>query len=430
MNNFIKKTKSTVFLLLVFAVFYCTGLQAQSGLRTRGLTATNHITGTAPAGATSHSGVPICIAPFNLRTFNFTFMWDFSASALYYTLEYKPAAAAAWTVVDVFGTSYTATDVATGTLYDWRVRSNCEKESSEYATAQFYTPAKCATFNNLHVTNNNTGTSVTLNWNLLGDPNDVARILIEYKTRNSSTWINESTNNNASNFNLTGLTPGVIYDWRVRAFCRVADLPGAYAVSEFTSFLICGTPAGLMGESLNTCGDVRVSWNAVSGALGYNVEYKNANSTTWLPLASTTATSIETVLPAGLYNWRVKANCSGGSSIFAESTVQSVVRPRGCNTLRAGKTIAGKEITDAKPLSVFPQPAIDQARISFAAQTTGTAVMEITDMQGKKLMVKNIAAEAGLNEYILNVSQFRNGVYFVRLHKGGLTETVKMVVQQ
>ena len=77
--------------------------------------------------------------------------------------------------------------------------------------------------------------------------------------------------------NLTGLSASSIYDWRVKATCVSGS--GIFATSQFTTVAgACNAPAGLASSSVTSSSAI-VSWNLVSGALSYDVDYKlNASS--------------------------------------------------------------------------------------------------------------------------------------------------------
>ncbi len=434
MRTFVKKTKLNFGLVSVFIFLCCVNLKAQH-FSEKDETASEKKATVIVEKELKATAYP-CDLPYNLRTFNYTFLWDAGLGAFYYTLEYKPASASTWTVIDFINdTRYTTTNLASGTLYDWRVRANCEKESSEYVSAQFYTPAKCGNFKNL-TTTNITGNSATLNWVLNGDPNDLARILIEYKAINSSTWIIINTNNSAINYNLTGLSSGTTYDWRIRTLCLENELPGIYSTSQFSTPFVCNAaPTGLLGEAINTCGDVQLSWDAVPGAQSYTLELKKTTSTSWIVIETAyIGTYYQLNLVPGLYNWRVKANCELAGANYSESTVRSIFRPRGgCVNLRKSKNIEVKENEISHPITkikLSPLPASKMMNISFSSKEKNNTKLEIVDLQGKKVQEKTITVTEGQNQFSIDVSELKNGIYIVRFTNGTMGENAKLVIQK
>ena len=84
----------------------------------------------------------------------------------------------------------------------------------------------------------------------------------------------------ALSVDLTGLTAGTLYNWRVRANCTGGT--GNYVQANFTTATpppACGDPTGL-SNTTPTQTSTTVSWNTVGGANNYDVDYKtNAAST-------------------------------------------------------------------------------------------------------------------------------------------------------
>jgi hypothetical protein len=94
----------------------------------------------------------------------------------------------------------------------------------------------------------------------------------------------------------------------------------------------CGDPAGLSNTAI-TQTSATVSWNAVSGANNYDVEYKKNTESSWTTVVpATAATSVDlSGLTAGtLYNWHVRANCSGGSGNYVQANFTTATPPPPC----------------------------------------------------------------------------------------------------
>jgi bacillolysin len=102
---------------------------------------------------------------------------------------------------------------------------------------------------------------------------------------------------------------------------EIATTNAWYAVGVGTAFNSCNTPVGLASSGLANTG-ATVSWADVAGAVSYDVDYKTTAATGWTNAATaTTATSVTiTGLTAGTaYEWRVRTNCSAGSSSYASA---------------------------------------------------------------------------------------------------------------
>lgn len=159
-----------------------------------------------------------------------------------------------------------------------------------------------------------TNTSATLNWSAV---TDAISYDVDYQVTGAATWTNAATATSATSVNLSALTLGTGYSWRVRATCTAGS--GNYVLSSFTTTAPCGTPAGLSAATVTSSG-ATVSWTAVSGATSYAVDYKLNTSATWTSAtASTASTSVvlSGLTASSLYDWRVSATCASGTSAFA-----------------------------------------------------------------------------------------------------------------
>ena len=164
-----------------------------------------------------------------------------------------------------------------------------------------------------------TTSGATLNWTAVSG---AVSYDVDYKLTSSGTWTNIATATTATSVNVSGLTASTVYDWRVRTNCSGAS--SAYTAAQFTTASAapsCGTVSGLASSAI-TSSSATVSWTALSGALNYDVDYKANTSATWISAATaTTATSLNiTGLAAStLYDWRVRANCSGATGAYASA---------------------------------------------------------------------------------------------------------------
>lgn len=151
-----------------------------------------------------------------------------------------------------------------------------------------------------------------------------------------------------------------------------------------TSGVGCGTPAGLSSSAITTS-SATVSWTAVSGANSYDVDYKLISSGTWTNVAtSTTSTSANLggLEPGSNYDWRVRANCTGGSSAYAQGqfTTQSVVTcnaPTGLSSsgiTSSGATVGWTAVTGAVSYDVDYKLASSGTWTNAATATTSLSV--------------------------------------------------------
>jgi len=167
---------------------------------------------------------------------------------------------------------------------------------------------------------NITSSSATLNWTSTSGAN----YDVDYSVSGSNTWNNIATATTLNSVNVSNLNPSTIYDWRVRTHCSGGGT-STYSLSQFTTTAAtttCNAPTNLTTAAI-TGSSATVSWGAASGAISYDVDYSVANSNTWTNVA--TATTSNSVNITGLnsattYDWRVRTNCSSGSSNYSTSS--------------------------------------------------------------------------------------------------------------
>jgi hypothetical protein len=87
-----------------------------------------------------------------------------------------------------------------------------------------------------------TESSTTVSWIAVGGANNYD---VDYKTNAASTWINAATATTALSVDLTGLSAGTLYNWRVRTNCTGNS--SSYVQANFTTATPpppCGDPTG------------------------------------------------------------------------------------------------------------------------------------------------------------------------------------------
>lgn len=169
--------------------------------------------------------------------------WTSASGAVSYKVEYRIAGTGSWTLFDpaVSGTSTLIPGLQEGTIYDFRVTSNCTSGESSPIVITQATPCKDVE----GLTANFVGTSVTLSWTK--KPNAVS-YKVEYKLHSSGTYT-EATGSPVSNagapdpvtITVPGLTSGTAYDFRVTVNCQEGASTGVVVSATST----CVAPTGL-----------------------------------------------------------------------------------------------------------------------------------------------------------------------------------------
>ncbi|MEO8112020.1 MAG: fibronectin type III domain-containing protein, partial [Ginsengibacter sp.] len=231
-----------------------------------------------------------------------------------------------------------------------------------------------------------TNTSATVGW--VAVPNAVSYD-VDYKLTTTSTWTNAATAIATTSKNISGLIQGTTYDWRVRANCSGGS--GNYISAQFTTTLPCNAPAGLTTSSI-TSTSANISWSSAAGANSYDVEYKATSSSTWIGVVSgTTATSASLggLAASTSYDWRVRSNCSSGSSSFSSTqfTTASAVGCADPSGLTASSITATSAVVSWSPVG----GAIDYNVFYKATSVSGWS-LGARNISGTSFMLSGLTA--------------------------------------
>ncbi|MDH3708994.1 MAG: fibronectin type III domain-containing protein [Cyclobacteriaceae bacterium] len=255
-----------------------------------------------------------CDVPSNLMTTNITgsgadLSWDAVEGAVSYTVLYKVSGAPEWTTETTGTNSLSLTGLFSGTVYTWKVSSDCETESSSFTIPpiRFTTTGSpaCRTPEN-DTEQSLLDTSVTLNWNSVVG---AVSYIVFYKELGQVDWVENNTT--GSSLNLTGLTPETQYIWKVRSVCDNNLLSPFSQGNTFTTLPTCVTPTNLVaGNIMDNSADL--SWDAVADAISYDVDYRVLGSQTWISNnVATTSLNLLGLLSGLTYQWRVRTICTG-----------------------------------------------------------------------------------------------------------------------
>lgn len=221
-----------------------------------------------------------------------------------------------------------------------------------------------------------TTNSATVSWTAVSGATSYA---VDYKLNTSSTWISFSTAQAGTSANLTGLASGSLYDWRVTATC--ASGTGAAAAAQFTTQTVCVAPAGLSSTPGSTT--ATVSWNAVTAATSYAVDYKLNASSTWTSFSTAqagTSANLTGLTTSSLYDWRVSATCPSGTTTFSSAQFTTTAPPA-CNaptglssTVTSGSaTVSWTAVSGAVSYAVDYKLNSSSTWTSFSTAQAGTS---------------------------------------------------------
>lgn len=424
---------------------------------------------TTPCGAPIN-GTSTGITP-NGAILNWTATADNSIFG--FTLQYKKSTTSSWTSTSPFaGTTYTLSNLAAGTVYDWRVRQNCYSINSVYFQGQFTTPCTIVPAG-LKATNVMTNRAL-LQWNAISG---VLSYNVRYKLTTSSTWIavNNLTTNSVT---VMPLTPGSNYEFQVMAVCAAGSSsyspsagfttycassgtnsqewidyfqlgsithvsganPSGYVHTAFTTNLNIGSTgnAGIISAGFSSA--VRNQWYAIYIDLNRNGSYADAGEM---------VAGVSSITGSGNFNFSINIPATATPGLTGMRVVMlrqaSGVTMGSCVTGKRGETedyfvnlvsppafgaadpaIVKQGIPEGSEITVSPNPSRSMFRIDLPFNYTLSAY-EIVNMKGATIQKVSGNQSRSLS---VNLSGQPNGVYLLRITDiSGMRQVLKLLKQ-
>ena len=221
------------------------------------------------------------------------------------------------------------------------------------------TTASCGTPISLNASSIATASAI-LSW--LSIPS-ITSYNIRYRRTGTTTWTN--TTSTTSSKSISGLLSATAYEFQVKAVCLISV--GTYSASaNFTTLPpFCGTPNSLTTSSITTS-SASLSWQAVSGATSYTIQYRPIGSNTWtITTSSTTSKPINNLVSATAYEFQVQALCIATSVFSASANFSTLVPtcevPSGLsssNTTISSSSLSWQAVVGATSYNIQYKPTI------------------------------------------------------------------------
>ena len=181
----------------------------------------------------------------------------------------------------------------------------------------------------------------------------------------------------------------------------------------------CDAPAGTAAVNIKRK-RATLTWDAVTGAVNYVVQFRQAGTTTWTGEATTTETSItaSSLTNNVTYEWQVRTNCDGDASGF--SPICSFTAGDSNSSSCAGERAALAEVF------AYPNPTDAAVRVEVSLGSEGVVGLFVTDAFGRMVIERQVIDGTAIN---LDVSELDAGIYFVRAASGQAEDVIRLVVE-
>jgi hypothetical protein len=88
------------------------------------------------------------------------------------------------------------------------------------------------------------------------------------------------------------------------------------------------------------------------------------------------------------------------------------------------------EVENTIGMSIYPNPANNEATVSFALNNDATASVNVTDLAGKVVYTSALGSVNGAQKVTVNTESLTNGVYMVNVIVDGTVSTQKLIVRK
>lgn len=199
-----------------------------------------------------------------------------------------------------------------GTDYQVRVQSVCQSGNANSGIFQFRTQDAIPCVVPAGLSQGNiTSESAELNWQAATASSSY---LVEFREAGSSVVSTRTTT--ITNIRITGLRPQVTYEFRVRSICGSDSSLFSNAILVSTPGT-CNSPENVTVRAI-TPESASVSWNAVTAANSYKLQFRKSGETNFTEVAVTgNAHTISGLLQGTAYEVQVLAICTNATSNFS-----------------------------------------------------------------------------------------------------------------
>ena len=281
-----------------------------------------------------------------------------------YDVQYKLSTVTGWTDANYngAGTSTTLSSLTNGQRYDVQVRATNSVDSSDWSTAAAATPDAKPGKPAAPTVTVLGATSLRVGWTTPANTGSVITgYTLQQSANNGANWSPVSgVSGTSTRHDVTGLTPGTAYVFRVRATNGAGNGDWSDASTAATPNAVPGKPAVPTATVLGAT-SLRVRWTAPvnpgSVITGYTLQQRANNGTDWSPVSGVSGTShdVTGLTPGTAYVFRVRATNAAGDGAWSDSSSSATpsaapaARPSRATMCSTARARAATGVTTVSP---------------------------------------------------------------------------------
>ena len=284
--------------------------------------------------------------------------WNASTSATGYKLSYRAKGTSSWTEISTKLTSYNITGLTAGTQYEIKVTAvngSTSGTASDVLTASTVNPpvapSKVTGLQKVSATE----TTISVKWSA---STNATSYMLNYRAKGAASWTERSTN--ATSYEITGLTAGTQYEIKVTAANSSTTGPDSDVLTVSTASK-APEAAEILSASTVDENQIKLSWDAISGAATYDLQYYSSIDNEWqiVPGANNLTARTFTDSPSKKgraycgYLYRVIGRNSLGNEVAVSNAVTGTTKGLTVTQDKYQATITWDKISGAKSYSLL-----------------------------------------------------------------------------
>lgn len=234
--------------------------------------------------------------------------------------------------------------------------------------------------------------------------------LLEVENIGYTPHYNLITTTRDTGYQVIDLLPGGTYQWKVAAFCEGGEYSDCTPWMTFTTegdqSIECLAPVGLSVEHIGDSTAI-LHWNEIPGALDYEVEIENLDTTLFYSLNTLVVNHsvvIDSLSPGGLYQFKVNVQCLEGS--ISEDSEWFVF------DLSMSQDTGGIQAEPQSVQMAFPNPARTTMTVKIPEVLVGSeTTIELNDMMGRVVLANKTPQVSNGDLIQFEVDNLLEGIY-------------------